>query len=80
MFRFYVECFGKMLWTIIAACLITIGIQYVVGTGGWILFFIKGMISAVIYCILIWFGALNVQEKELMTQPLKVLSGKMKRK
>ena len=80
MFRFYVECFGKMLWPIIAACLITIGIQYVVGTEGWILFFIKGMISAVIYCILIWFGALNVQEKELMTQPLKVLSRKMKRK
>ena len=78
--RFYMDCFGRMLLPITIACILTVGIQHVMGTGGWRLFFIKGMISAVIYCILIWFGALNAQEKELIIQPLNTLLRKMKRK
>ena len=41
------------------------------------------MISAGIYCILIWFGALNAQEKELLKQPINYFgrkNGKLKRK
>ena len=78
--RFYMDCFGRMLLPIITACILTVGIQHVMGTGGWRLFFIKGMISAGIYCILIWFGALNAQEKELIIQPLNALLRKMKRR
>ncbi|WP_455534914.1 oligosaccharide flippase family protein [Roseburia inulinivorans] len=81
--RFYMDCFGRMLLPMITACILTIGIQHVIGTGGWILFFIKGMISAGIYCILIWFGALNAQEKELLKQPINYFerkNGKLKKK
>lgn len=78
--RFYMDCFGRMLLPIFTACILTVGIQHIMGSRGWILFFIKGMISAGIYCILIWFGALNAQEKELIIQPLSALLRKMKRR
>ena len=75
-FRFYIECFRRILGIIIITCILTLGIQYIAGSRGWILFFIKGMISAGIYCILIWFGALNAQEKELLKQPINYFGRK----
>ena len=78
--QFCKECILKLSVPIIGTIVLTHIVNYFLKGNSWILFFIKGMISVVIYCILIWFGALNAQEKELIIQPLNALLRKMKRR
>lgn len=74
---FFKECFMKLSVPIILTIIIAYVLEGFIKPNGWIIFFIKAMISGVIYCILIWIVGLNLEEKENLKRSIGAYKKKM---
>lgn len=79
MMRFAIETLRGILPVFLVSLALGFLIAHIPGTG-WMIFLLRCVLVAAIYCLGMWFCAMNESEKKLLLAPFWAVVGKLKRK